>query len=230
MGGLGELILAAMLFAGGHFLASAAPVRGVLAARLGERGFTGIYSVVAIALFVWLILAYAQAPAVPLWTAPSWCYWLPAIFMTLASLLLVSGVSQDNPTLVMQHLKAGTRPAPGILAITRHPVMWAIGIWALAHIPANGAAAELILFGSLAILALGGTLAIDAKKRRAWGEAEWTRFAGQTSNLPFAAILAGRARLRPGEIGWLRVIGAATLYVLLVFGHPWIAGTPAVVP
>lgn len=230
MGGLGELVLAALLFVGSHFVASAAPLRGPLAARLGERGFAGVYSAVSGALFVWLIWAYAHAPTVPLWTAPPWCYWLPAIFMTLACLLLVTALSQDNPTLVMQHLRAGERPAPGILAVTRHPLMWAIGIWALAHIPANGAAAELILFGSLAILALGGTLAIDAKKRRAWGEAEWARFAGQTSNLPFAAILAGRARLRPGEIGGLRVIGAATLYVLLVFGHPWIAGVPAVTP
>lgn len=230
MGGFGELILAAVLFVGGHFLASVAPVRGPLVARLGERAFSGIYSAVAIALLVWLIYAYARAPVLPLWTAPEWCYWLPAIFMTLACLLLVSGVSQDNPTLVMHHLKTGARPAPGILAITRHPVMWAFALWALAHIPANGAAAELILFGSIAILALVGTLVIDAKKRRAWGEAEWARFAGQTSNLPFVAMLAGRARLRPGEIGGLRVIGAAALYVLLVFGHPWIAGVPAVAP
>ena len=41
---------------------------------------------------------------------------------------------------------------------------------------------------------------------------------------------AGRARLRPGEIGGLRILGAATLYVLLVFAHPFIAGVPAVAP
>jgi uncharacterized membrane protein len=130
----------------------------------------------------------------------------------------------------MQHVKSGARPAPGILAITRHPVMWAFGLWALSHIPANGTAADLILFGAMAILALLGTLAIDAKKRRLWGEADWARFASQTSNLPFAAVLSGRARIRPGEIGGLRVLGAAALYALLVFGHPWIAGVPAVAP
>lgn len=230
MGGLGELILAAVLFVGGHFVASAAPLRGPAVARLGERGFAGLYSAVAVALLVWMISAYGRAPLLPLWDAPRWCYWLPAVFMTLACLLLVSGVSQDNPTAVMQSLRAGTRPAPGILAITRHPVMWAIALWALAHIPANGTAADLLLFGSMAVLALLGTLAIDAKKRRQWGEAEWARLAGQTSNLPFVAILSGRARLRPGEIGGLRLLGAATLYVLLVFGHPWIAGVPAVAP
>src|SRR3546814_16088863 len=109
----------------------------------------------------------------------------------------------------MHNLKSGGRPAPGILAITRHPVMWAFALWALAHVPANGTAADLILFGSIAILALVGTLTIDAKKRRPWGEAEWARFAGPTSNLPFAALLAARARLRPGGIGGPRRHGKA---------------------
>lgn len=230
MGGLTELILAAALFVGGHFVASAAPVRTPLVAKLGERAFSGVYSAAALALLVWTVSAYGRAPLVPLWEAPRWLYWLPSIFMAPACLLLVAGISGDNPTAVMGHLKAGTRPAPGILAVTRHPVMWAIGLWALSHIPANGSAAALILFGSMALLALAGTLAIDAKKRRLWGEVEWGRLAGQTSNLPLAAILSGRARLRPAEIGGVRVLGAAALYVLLVFGHPWIAGVPAVAP
>lgn len=230
MGGMGELILAALLFVGGHFIGSSAPVRGPLAARLGERGFAGLYSAVAALLLIWLVVAYNRAPALPLWDPAPWMYWLPAILMVPATLFAVAAVSQDNPTAVMQHLRSGERPAPGILAITRHPLMWAIGLWAIAHIPPNGTAGDLIFFGSFVVLALGGTLAIDAKKRRQWGETEWRRLAAQTSNLPFAAMLAGRARFRPGELGGLRVIGAAALYVLFVFGHPWIAGVPAVAP
>lgn len=230
MGGLGELILAALLFVGGHFVASAGSVRGPLVAKMGERAFSGLYSLLAAVLLIWMIWAYGRAPVVPLWTPAAWMYWLPAIFMVPATLLAVAAVSQDNPTAVMQHVRAGDRPAPGILAITRHPLMWGIGLWALAHIPPNGTAGDLIFFGSFALLAFGGTLAIDAKKRRQWGAAEWERFSRQTSNLPFAAIIAGRARLRLGEIGGLRILGAATLYVLLVFGHPWIAGVPAVAP
>ena len=225
MGGLGELIVAAALFVGGHFVASSATVREPLAARLGEPVFTGLYSLAALALLVWTIMAYGRAPGVPLWDAPSWTYTLPAIFMAPACLLLVCGVSQDNPTAAMRRLGPGDRPAPGILAVTRHPVMWGIGIWALAHVPANGTAADLVLFGAVAALALGGTRAIDGKKRRAWG-ADWDRFAAATSNLPFAALAAGHAKLDPAEIGWLRVVGAATLYALLVFFHPFIAGVP----
>jgi hypothetical protein len=43
-------------------------------------------------------------------------------------------------------------------------------------------------------------------------------------------MIAGRARFRPGEIGGLRILGAAAFYVLAVFGHPFIAGVPAVAP
>lgn len=230
MGGLGELILASVLFVGGHFVASSGRVREPLVTRLGERAFSGVYSLVAIVLLVWMAWAYGRAPVLPLWTPAQWMYWLPAIFMMPATLLAVAAVSQDNPTAVMQHLKSGDRPAPGILAVTRHPLMWGIALWALAHIPPNGTAADLIFFASFAVLALGGTLALDAKKQRQWGAAAWDRFARNTSNLPLAAIVAGRARLRPGEIGGLRVLGAAALYALLVFGHPFIAGVPAVAP
>src|SRR5690606_32649938 len=167
-GEMGELIVAMVLFVGGHFVASSAPARAPAAARMGERAFAGVYSLAAIALLAWMIWAYGRAPVVPLWNPAEWMYWLPAIFMVPATLLAVCAVSQDNPTAVMQHLRAGERPAPGILAVTRHPLMWAIALWALAHIPPNGTAADLVFFGGFAVLALHGTLAIDAKKRRQW--------------------------------------------------------------
>lgn len=230
MGGLTELILAALLFVGGHFAASAPPIRGPLVRRLGERAFSGVYSALAAASLIWMIWAYGHASIIPLWNPSPWMYWLPAILMVPATLLLVTAVSQENPTLVMRHVRAGERPAPGILAVTRHPLMWAFALWGLAHIPPNGTAADLIFFGSFVVLALGGTLTLDAKKRRQWGADEWDRFAAQTSNLPLAAMLSGRARFQPGEIGGLRLLGAAALYALSVFGHPFIAGVPAVAP
>ena len=60
---------------------------------------------------------------------------------------------------------AGGDPAPGILKVTRHPMMWAFGLWALAHIAANGDLRSLLLFGSMAVLALYGTVRLDAKRR-----------------------------------------------------------------
>ena len=105
--------------------------------------------------------------------------------------------------------------------------MWAIALWALAHIPPNGDAASLILFGSLAFLALAGTLALDAKKRRSLGAA-WGTLAGATSNLPFAALAAGRAQLNPGGMPWWLPVLALLAYAASIALHPFVIGVPAV--
>jgi uncharacterized membrane protein len=149
----------------------------------------------------------------------------------------VCGISQQNPTAVMQGFDPKARdPAPGILKITRHPVMWAIALWALSHIVANGDVASLIFFGSFAFLALYGTTQIEAK-RRAREPDGFARFAEVTSNVPFAALLSEKKRsfwktaygtdpFRAvwAEIGLWRVTAALALYVTLVVTHPWITG------
>ena len=73
------------------------------------------------------------------------------------------------------------------------------------------------------MLALLGTLLIDQKFAGRRG-AEWQRFAAVTSNLPFAAILAGRQHLVLAEIGWRRVGIALALYAGLLAMHPWLFG------
>jgi uncharacterized membrane protein len=224
VGGLAELGLAAAFFVGSHFLLSSAPLRARLISLVGERLFPALYSAVALILFAWLLWSYGRAPFLPLWSAPGGAAWLPLLVMPLALLLLVGGYTQPNPTAVVPGKPYDeARPAPGILAVSRHPVMWAIGLWALTHLIVNGDVASVILFGSMAVLALGGTLAIDRRKRRAWGR-DWERFAAVTSNLPFAALLAGRTRLSLTEIGWWRIALAAVLYVVLLALHPHLFG------
>jgi uncharacterized membrane protein len=83
-----------------------------------------------------------------------------------------------------------------------------------------------VLFGSLLVLAVFGTTSIDAKRRRALGE-QWDAFAAQTSNVPFAAILARRQTLKIGEIGWGRIALAVVLYAATLAGHPYAFGVPA---
>jgi uncharacterized membrane protein len=117
----------------------------------------------------------------------------------------------------------------GILTVTRHPVMWAFGLWALLHILANGDLAGLIFFGAFAALALLGTLAIEAKKRRNWSAESWQVFAAATSNLPFLAIAQGRTRSDWRGLGWKTPTIALALYVAIVFWfHPQVIGVPLV--
>lgn len=220
-----ELALATIAFVGGHFLLSSAPLRTPLVNALGERAFAGVYSALSLGAFVWMLMSYGQAPYVEIWPALPVLRFIPLFVMPIAVLLVIGGYSQVNPTAVMQPTApAGRHPAPGILTITRHPVMWGIGLWALSHIPTNGDLASLLLFGGLAVLALGGTLAIDAK-RRARDPEGFARLEAVTSNVPFAAIREGRTRI--DRIQPWRLVLAAVAYFGLLAAHPWIAGTPA---
>jgi uncharacterized membrane protein len=224
IGGIWHLALAASAFVGGHLLLSWGPLRGRLVGAIGEQAFATAYSTLALAGLVWLGFAYGRAPYVELWPQAAWTWAVPIVVMPVALLLAVCGLSQYNPTVVQQNFRRADKdPAPGILKVTRHPVMWAFGLWALAHILPNGDLASLVLFGALAFLALVGTQAIEAK-RRARDPEGFARFAAATSNLPLAAIVSGRATLALSDIGWARIAIATVLYIAILHGHRWIAG------
>ena len=127
-----------------------------------------------------------------------------------------------NPTAVGGDSQLDQAESPGgILAITRHPFLWGVVLWGASHLAVNGDAASLVLFGSLLMLALFGTASIDAKRRRKLGD-RWEPFAARTSNVPFAAILAGRNSLRLGTIGAWRVGLAVLLYIVFLGAHSWL--------
>jgi uncharacterized membrane protein len=230
IGGLFGLLIAEIAFCGSHVLLSSTRWRGALRDQLGERGFLALYSLTALVTLAWLIMAYRRAPMVPLWALHRWMALVPILVMPWASILLVSGYTTRNPTAVgMERAATANDPAPGILRITRHPVMWAIALWALAHIVPNGNAASLMLFSGIAALALGGTVLIDRKKRLALGS-NWPAIAQITSNLPFLALIAGRTRLRWRDIGALRIIAGLLLFAVLYLAHPMLTGMRVAFP
>ena len=144
------------------------------------------------------------------------------VVVFVAVLFVVIGLASPSPTSVGMEAKLAHGPdtVRGITRITRHPFLWGVALWALMHLLVNGDLAALILFGSLLLLALAGTAVIDAKRRRRYGE-QWQAFAGSTSNIPFAAIAAGRNRLGPAlrEIGIVRAVIAIGVYVLIFALH-----------
>jgi uncharacterized membrane protein len=228
--GLVSLVISGIAFCGSHVLLSSTGLRGSLRDQLGERGFLAVYSLTALVTFAWFLLAFSQAPTVPLWSPRPWTSLFPVVVMPLAAIFVIAGYTTPNPTAVgMERSVRGDDPAPGILRVTRHPVMWAIGLWAVSHVVANGDLRSLIFFGAFAVLALGGTVLIDRKKQLALGS-NWSRLAQVSSNFPFAAVLTGRARLRLRDISWLRIIAGLLLYVVLYRGHAIITGVPVVIP
>ena len=55
------VLIAAIAFVGSHFLLSH-PLRAPIVARVGEKGFLGIYSLVAFATLGWLAHVYQSGP------------------------------------------------------------------------------------------------------------------------------------------------------------------------
>lgn len=228
--GLISLGIAGVAFCGSHVLLSSTGLRGSLRDQLSERGFLAVYSLTALATFAWFLVAYAHAPTIVLWPRQRWTALVPVVLMPLAAVLLVAGYTTPNPTAVgMERSVRADDPAPGVLRVTRHPVMWAIALWAISHLIANGDLRSLLFFGAFAGLSLGGTVLIDRKKRLALGS-DWSRLAELTSNLPFAALVAGRTRLRWRDISWLRVIAGLLLYAVFYNAHAIITGVPVVIP
>jgi uncharacterized membrane protein len=217
---LAQLVLATLAFVVTHF-ASSTPLRGVIAGAAGEKAWLGLYSLAAFATIGWMAWAYGRAPLQPLWPG---LRLVPLLVMPVALVLLIGGLLGRNPTAIMQEraLKS-SEPARGMIRVTRHPVMWAIALWAAAHVLARGDAASIVFFGGFLVVALLGTVLIDARKRAALGE-DWRRFAAVTSSVPFGAIVARRNRFAAGEIGWRRLIVAAAAYVALLAAHPLLFG------
>jgi uncharacterized membrane protein len=219
-----NLTIAALFLVGTHFGIASTPLRAELIARVGERSYRLLYSLLAIVALAWLITAWRAAPLVPLWTAGAGLRHAALTLMPIAFLLVVCAITAPNPTVIGQRPDPDTAaPATGIIRVTRHPFMWGVGLWALLHLLVNGDQASFLFFGSFVVLALGGTFLIDARRTRE-GAPGWGVFLQATSNLPFAAIAQRRQRFVPREIGLWRVALALALYVLFLWLHPWLFG------
>jgi uncharacterized membrane protein len=229
-GTIEALFLAVVAFVGGHFLLGLPGIRAMLVDWIGENPFRGLFSVVSAASFTWMLLAFDAAPRIEIWPRAEWTLWLPNLVMPISLILLVCGNTGTNPTAVGQErvLRDDPKVARGIITVTRHPTLWAIGAWSLSHLVVNGDTAAVLLFGGLAVLSFGGMSAIDAKKRATLGAA-WGPFELTTSIIPFLAIAQGRTRLDWPGIGFPRLLGGLVLWVILWFAHPFIIGvSPAV--
>lgn len=207
------LLLAVLSFVGSHELLSH-PLRRPLIARLGERGFLGVYSLVAFATFGWVIFEYRRSPDVFLWVAPGWAWTVGAVLMFLASVPFIGSFAR-NPAFP----GAPFNPTPhGVMRITRHPMMWSFAIWALVHAWLSGTVANLILCAGIGVLALFGAAMQDRKKAGIHGEG-WAAYAGATSYVPF--------RRGPAWPGWFAVIGGTIFFLAVTWAHPRL-GAPTV--
>ena len=216
------LTMAVLVWIGCHSGIAGSRLRNVLAARIGDAGFRGGFSILSLLAISFLIVTYRQAPLMPLWTTPAWLGWVLVVAMLPAFLLFVASVLTRSPTAVGGEAALQREPR-GILRITRHPMLWSFTIWAAVHVMGNGDAASLLFFGAFLLTALVGMPSIDAKVA-AHDPSGWQRFAAVTSVFPFQAIASGRTRFVAQEVNWLAVGLGAALWAILLWSHPWLFG------
>ncbi|KFL48407.1 hypothetical protein IL54_3837 [Sphingobium sp. ba1] len=218
------VLIAATAFVGTHFILSH-PLRAPLVARLGEKGFLGVYSLVAAITLIWMIVAYRAAPVTPmLWPVGDGLWAIATVIMLVASILLLGSLvgnpampNPDGPIMVPAEAK-------GVFAITRHPMMWAFAMWGLAHILVYPVAANIIVSVAIILLSLVGA-ALQDRKKEVLTPAAWQHWESRTSYWPFAAILAGRARF--GRFGMHALAGGLVVWLAATWAHMPLAGWPA---
>jgi uncharacterized membrane protein len=222
-----RLALAALAWFLLHAAVAGSGLRGVLVRRFGDKRYRGGFSFASLASLWWLTSEYRGVAFRPLWSTPRFLYALPLVLVPAACVLLVGAFLVPNPTAVggERHL-FGTDSVKGVLSVTRHPFLWAVVLWATAHLLVNPDLASLIFFCSLGVTALRGTFDIDRKRRRTH-PVEFARFEAATSNVPFAALLSGRARAVPGQL-WLPLLLGLGLALGAVVLHPHFLGVSAI--
>lgn len=206
-----DLFLAIMAFILSHAIPAVKPLRAYLIRALGFKMYVTLYSMMSIGVLIWLGFAFAAAPYVEVWAFHDWTRWITIIVMAPSCALLMVGLFSPNPLSLSLISAESFDPArPGIAGVIRHPVIWAIGLWALAHMPPNGDVASLSMFSLLLLAGLSGPKSLDAKRRAKLGDDKWVTLAEAPKTLKGLKI-------------WPLVVGLI-LYAALFNVHEWVIG------
>lgn len=210
-----------VVFAVTHVVLSGNPLRPRAVRLFGERLFQGLYSLVAFAVFVPLVLVYAGNKHVGplLWSVePNLIVdVITRVGNTIATMLVVAGIFRPSPTGVTG---TPTRKPRGVQRITRHPLFMGIVLWALMHLLVNGFASDVVFFGGFVVFGLLGSWHQD-HRQKALPDGAYAKFCEQSPFLPFTGggIIKG---LR--EIGVLPIVVGLLVAGLLRYFHAGLFG------
>ncbi len=216
-GSIITLIAANAAFVGTHFIMSH-PLRAPMVRALGAGGFQIAYSVVSFATLGWVYLAFTAAPPADL-PGSGDAGWIIATLLTWPAMVLLAGSFAGNPALPTPMAEAQARAEPkGVFRVTRHPMMWAIGLWAISHLVLFWSTRTMITAAAMGTLALIGAKLQDGKKARQMGAA-WAEWSSRTSYWPRLGQML--------SVGAVPLIAGTALWLAGSWLHLWRAGIPA---
>lgn len=143
------LVIGLVVFLGVHSISIVnAAWRDRMAASMGEWPWKAVYALISLAGLALIVWGYGLARQDPVFL------YLPPVWLRHVALLLMIFAF---PLLLAAYL-------PGrIQTLTRHPMLVATKLWALAHLLANGTLADVLLFGSFLAWAVADRISL---KRR----------------------------------------------------------------
>ena len=210
-----SIVLLWLAFTATHLGLASVRVEPKLRARLGDGAFLGLYSVVALVLFVPLVSIYfGNRHAGPwLWSIQPGPVLRALLYlgMTLGMILAVGSLLRPSPASIVPGSSAEVR---GVYRITRHPLVLGLAIvWAL-HLVPNASTADVAFFGGFLLFSLAGAWHQDARKLHA-GDAQLREFIAATSFLPFGRGFGGLA-----ELSWLVIALGVVAALFARWLHP----------
>jgi len=196
-----SILLLWVAFTATHLGLASVRVEPTLKARLGAQGFLGLYSVIALAIFIPLMTIYfGNRHAGPwLWTISVGPALRALLYlgMTLGLVLVAGSLLKPSPASLVP---GGTAEVRGVYRVTRHPLVLGLAIVWLLHLVPNASTADVAFFGGFLVFSLLGAWHQDVRKLHA-GDETFRAFHAATSFLPFGRGLGGLTELPLLAIG-----------------------------
>jgi uncharacterized membrane protein len=207
-----------LAFAASHMLLSGLKIRPRLVSVLGEKGFMGVYSLIALATFVPLVTVYFRNKhsGPMLWsiaiTPP--IEWGVILVMGVAVIILVAGFLTPSPA-AMNVSPDERIEVRGVHYITRHGVFMAVGLFGLVHLIPNGFASDIAFFGGFPIFAIAGCIHQDRRKL----VIDATRYAEFHAATPLIPFTGGQTLRGLRELSFVAYAVGISLTIALRYFH-----------
>ncbi len=206
-----------LAFAATHGGFSSLRLRPRLVTLLGERLFQALYSLVALAIFIPLVIVYfGNKQAGPLlWavTLGPVLTWTVYVLMGVAFVFVVASLANPSPASVVP----GDPTPRGIYRITRHPLLMGIALFGGVHLLPSGVLSDVVFFGGFVVFSPIGAWHQDRRKLAA-DPASFADFHSRTPFIPFTGreTVSGLRELSPIVL----VIGVGLTILLRWFHGP----------